>query len=248
MILDHPNFLFISFEQAARGHRLARVLASLPEVYWYSHEDNGIASHNIIGATNIQQRWVSKFHYNRYTPNGHLPPPHDFVKPYLPDAEEYYNTIFTQRFLKAKGNELLDKWYVPYCIHALPRDVYRYFPNAKIINVIHNVDYATNRYKKVGLEFPAYVKHFDIVPPSNEYLNYLTRLNTYKGGNLKVKDVWADQKYGEPWRDNMLDALIADKRFFFETQYNARVTTDHPNVLNINNVRDYKLMKEFILG
>ena len=88
MILEHPNFLFISFEQAARGHRLARCLAALPEVYWYSHEDNGISSHNIISPTNIQQRWVSKFHYNRYTPNGHLPPPHDFVKPYLPDAEE----------------------------------------------------------------------------------------------------------------------------------------------------------------
>ena len=104
------------------------------------------------------------------------------------------------------------------------------------------------RYKVVGLEFPAYVKHYGIVPPSNEYLNYLARLDTRLGGGLKVKDVWADQKYGMSWNDDMFDTLIADKRFFFEVQHNARVTTDHPNVLNTDNVRDYKLMKDFIRG
>ena len=81
-ILEHPNWLFISFEQAARGHRLARALCALPELYWYSHTDNGIHPWNVVGETSIQQRWVSKFHYNRYTPDGHLPPPHDFVQDY----------------------------------------------------------------------------------------------------------------------------------------------------------------------
>lgn len=247
-MLDHKNFLFISFEQAARGHRLARVLAALPEVYWYSCKENGIHSWNINGNTNIQQRWISPFHYNRYTPDGHLPPPHDFVKPYIPDAHEYYNSIFVPAFLKAKGEKLLDKYFVPYCTHALPKDIYRYFPNAKIINIIHDVERAVNRYKRVGLEFPAYVKHYGIVNENNSYLNYLAKLDSARGGKLKVKDVWADQKYGKPWSDDMFDALIADKRFFFEVQHNARLNTDHPNVLNTDNVRDYKLMKDFIYG
>ena len=248
MILEHPNFLFISFEQAARGHRLARVLAAMPHIYWYSHPDNGIKSWHIMGITSIQQRWVSPYHYNRYTPNGHLPPPHDFVKPYLPDVQDYYENIFVPKFLEVKGDELLDNYMLPYCTHSLPRDIYRYFPNAKIINIIHNVDEATNRYKRVGLEFPAYVKHFGFVPEDNEYLDYLFRLDARVGGDLKVKDVWADQKYGTAWNDDMFDACMVDKRQFFEIQHNARVTTDHPNVLNITNVRDYKTMKEFIRG
>ena len=137
---------------------------------------------------------------------------------------------------------------MPYCTHSLPRDIYRYFPNAKIINIIHDVDAAVERFKVVGLEFPAFVKHFGIVPPNNEYLNYLARLDTRKGGKLKVKDVWADQKFGMAWNDDMFDTLMADKRFFFEVQHNARVTTDHPNVFSTTNVRDYKKMKEFIRG
>ncbi len=247
-ILEHHNFLFISFEQAARGHRLSRVLAAMPEVYWYSCPDNGIKSYNILGETSIQQRWVSRFHYNRYTPNGHLPPPHDFVKPYLPSAKEYYNNIFLNKFLEAKGDELLEDYIVPYCTHALPRDIYRYFPNAKIINIIHDVDEATDRYGVVGLEFPAYVKHFGIVPKDNEYLQYLAKLDAECGGKLKVKDVWADQNHNKPWSEDMRDELMADKRFFFSVQHNARVTTDHPNVLNTNNVRDYALMKKFLYG
>ena len=247
-ILNHPNWLFISFEQAARGHRLARVLAALPEVYWYSHPDNGIKSYQILGPTNIQQRLISKYHYNRYTPSGNLPPPHDFVKAYLPDEQDYYENVFVPRFLEAQGDRLLDKYLLPYCTHALPRDIYRYFPNAKIINIIHDVDTAVNRYKRVGLEFPGFVKHYGIVPEDNHHILYLDRLQQRKGDKLKVKDVWADQKYGTEWNDSMFDACMFDKRWFFEIQHNARVTTEHPNVLNITNLRDYKKMKEFIRG
>jgi len=246
MVLDSPNFLFISFEQAARGHRLGRVLAALPEVYWYSHPDNGIKSWHILGETKIQQRWVSPYHYNRFVPGGELPPPHDLVKDYLPDAKDYYENNFTEKFTQAGGDTLIDSYYLPFCTHSLPRDIYRYFPNAKIINIIHDVDYAVNRFKKVGLAFPGLVKHRSVVPPDNEYLQYLTDLEEQKGSPIRVADIWSHKKYGKLWDDSMFDACVADKRFFFEVQRNARITTDHPNVLNLTNLRDYKLMKEFI--
>lgn len=247
-ILEHPNFLFISFEQAARGHRLARVLSAMPNVYWYSHPDNGKNSWNVIGETNIQQRWVSKFHYNRYVPKGQLPPPHDFVKPYLPDADVYYNGLFQEKFKENGGEELLDKYLLPYCTHSLPHNIFRYFPNAKIINIIHDVDACVERYKVVGLEFPGFVKHIGTVPEQNPYRDYLTRLNKLGNfdGYLKVKDIWADQKYGKPWNDDMHKSLILEKRFFFETQYHARVNVNHNNVFSTTNVKDYKKMKDFI--
>lgn len=248
-IFNHENWLFICFEQAARGHRLARVLASLPEVYWYSHPENGINPWNIYTPrTNIQQRKVSRFHYNRYLPDGkHLPPPHDFVQPYLPDADAYYNDIFLPKFIENGGPELLDKYIVPYCTHALPKDIYKQFPNAKIINIIHDVDACTERYMKVGLNFPGLVKHTGTVPKDNERLQHLIELYNMKK-DIKVKDVWAWDKFRTFWDDRYTTKLKMDKRTFFEFRKQARETTYHKNVLNITNLRDYKLMKDFIRG
>ena len=247
-ILEHPNWLFISFEQAAGGHRLARALCALPELYWYSHTDNGIHPWNVVGETSIQQRWVSKFHYNRYTPDGHLPPPHDFVQDYLPDAESYYRDIFLPKFIECNGERLLDNHILPYCTHAIPRDIYRYFPNAKIINIIHDVDRCVNRYRTVGLNFPGLVKHTGTVPADNTYLMWLMEIQKGTPDILKVKDVWAQKNYSQYWNDSMLEHFMTDKRQFFEMRYHSRSTTYHKNVLNTTNVKDYKLMKEFIRG
>ena len=39
-IYDSDNWLFVSFEQGAGGHRIARELAKSDDVYWYAHADN----------------------------------------------------------------------------------------------------------------------------------------------------------------------------------------------------------------
>jgi hypothetical protein len=248
-IFEHSNWLFISFEQAAGGHRLARVLATLPEVYWYSHPDNGINPWNVYTPrTSIQQRKISRFHYNRYLPDGrHLPPPHDFVQTYIPDANEYYTKIFEPKFKEEGGKELLDNYILPYCTHALPRDIYRQFPNAKIINIVHDVDACIKRYMKVGLEFPGYVRHSTTVPKENERVQFLQKLYN-QNKDLKVKDVWAYERFSTFWDKKYYNKLEMDKRTFFEFRREARETTYHKNVLNITNVRDYKLMKDFIRG
>jgi len=247
-IMEHSNWLFICFEQAARGHRLARALCSLPEVYWYSHPDNGKNPWNVYTeSTGIQQRKVSRFHYNRYVPGGHLPPPHDFVSKYIPDAKQYYAETFVPLFEKAGGVEILENNLLPYCTHALPHEIFTHFPNAKIINIVHNVDRCVNRYMQVGLNFPGYVKHIGTVPEDNEYVSFLRRLHEIKP-DLKVKDVWAQENYGTWWDDQYYDKFKLEKRTFFEFRREARESCFHKNVLSTHNVRDYKLMKDFIRG
>ena len=55
------NLLFISFEQGGGGHKIGRVLSCLPNVYWYSHKDNGINPWNVhFIHTEIRQRHASK--------------------------------------------------------------------------------------------------------------------------------------------------------------------------------------------
>ena len=248
-ILNHNNFLFISFEQAGRGHRMARVLCALPEVYWYSHPSNGKRPWNVYSpGTDIQQRKVSRFHYNRYLPDGtKLPPPYDYVQPYLPDARAYYQDMFEPQFIQAGGVQLLENHILPYCTHGLPAEVYDHFPNAKIINIVHDPVECTNRYMKVGLNFPGFVKHTGTIDPANPRVQYLQRLSEQKQ-DLKVKDVWAQDNHGTFWQDSYYDAFKKKKSEFFEARRQIRESTNHKNVLNIYNVRDYAKMKEFIRG
>jgi hypothetical protein len=248
-ILDSRKFLFISFEQAGRGHRMARVLCALPEVYWYSHPANGKQPWNVYNPeTNIQQRKISKFHYNRYLPDGtKLPPPYDYVQPYLPDAQRYYQDMFVPQFKQAGGEPLLDQYILPYCTHGLPADVYDNFPNAKIINIVHDPVECTNRYMKVGLNFPGFVKHTGTIEPENARVQYLQALADKKP-DLRVKDVWAQDTHGTFWKEEYSAEFRKKKQAFFDERRQIRESTTHSNVLNIYNVRDYAKMKEFIRG
>lgn len=245
--LDKSNILFISFEQAARGHRLARALASLPNIYWYSHPDNGIRPWNISGreTSSIGQRKVSGYHYNRLMPNGlMLPPPFDYVKDFVDDKDHYYNTTFENAFELAGGHKIPDDIYIPYCTHSLPIEIREYFPNAPIINIVHDPVACIERYMRVGINFPGYIWHPSITQ-DNDYAKYLEYLKSQKE-DLKVKDVWAQNKYGVFFDDSMLDELRNDKLKFFEDRHAARMRHIDNNVLNTANVRGYKTFKQFI--
>ena len=44
------NMIIISGEKGCKVHHIARVICSLPNVYWYSNIDNGIHPWNISSA------------------------------------------------------------------------------------------------------------------------------------------------------------------------------------------------------
>jgi hypothetical protein len=248
-LLNHSNWLFISFEQTARGHKLARVLSALPSVYWFSHPDNGISPWNIgTHHTTSRQRQISKYHYDRLVPGGTLPPPYDYIREYLPDPYEYYNTTFIERFKSVGGQDLLDQYMIPYCTHSTPDEILEFFPNSKIINIIHDIDECVNRYFTLGGIFPGVVKHRELLPSSNSYLNYLYDLDSLiSNRDLTVRDIWAFKKYNRAWRPTMESTYRLELRDTFTHKREIREECNHPDILNIPSyIGDYNIMKAFI--
>lgn len=247
-IFQSNNWIFISFEQAGRGHRLARILSCLPDVHWYSSPENGINPWNVGRPHGYsQQRRVSRFHYDRFVGDQKLPPPHDYVENFIPDIDEYYQTTFYNDFINKGGWDILQKKRMIYCTHSLPGPIYRQFPNAKIINIVHDIDKCVERYMQVGYVFPGAVKHTGTLPEDNPRVRYLQDLKNKKP-DLKVRDVWAWEKMGVFWADGMFAEMQKDVRKKFTDRRAIRENMDVLNIMNLYDVKDYKSIKEFIYG
>ena len=205
-MLKYKNkWVFISFEQGASGHRLARVIASAKCVYWYSNPSNGINPWNVSSTSTIRQRGVSKYHFDRLVPDGKLPPPWDYVKDYFTTYEEYW-PIFKRVFVENGGIDIIDNYNLLYPTHSRPNFLRTHFPNCKIINVLHDVEKCTNRYMETTANFPGWVRHKDVVPEDNAYLQFLRSLKQQREDFL-IKDVWAQNKYSTWYTDSMYNEL-----------------------------------------
>lgn len=218
-IYDSHNWLFISFEQGAGGHRVARELAVSDDVYWYAHPDNELDDTGIRQRTN-----GSKYHFNRYTEKGHLPPPYDYVRDYIEDEDYYYNDIFEPKFIEAGGAEILERYKLPYCTHMLPGEIKKTFPNAEIVNIIQDPLITVQRYMDVASEFPGYVKHKDFISPDNNYVKFLHSIYQIKP-DFTVKDVWAMKMYGMPYNNTMYKDLYNQKLDEFRFKHSIRLKT-----------------------
>lgn len=240
------KLLFVSFEPGTRGHYIARVLSSLPYVYWYSHPDNGIHPWNVHSAVDsaIRQRHVSANHFDRIVPNGKLPPTWDYVENFFPNSDSYYEKVFWPQFNKLAPNT--DK-YIIYCTHSMPDDLLTYFPDAKIINVTCDWQVAHNRYMNTTAEFPGYIRLADIVPQDNEWLHFLTNLKDQKK-NFTVADIWAQQTYGTWFNSSMYPKYSEDVAERFVHASKLR-TLSYKNTFNTTVSKfNWKAIKEFLLN
>ena len=80
----------------------------MPCMYWYSSKENGIHPWNVgIVDKHIRQRKLSRFHFDRITPKGKLPPTHDYVEKYVPNEKQYYK-IFDELFTQAGGDDIIN--------------------------------------------------------------------------------------------------------------------------------------------
>lgn len=214
-IFNSSNWLFVSFEQGAGGHRIARELAEQPDVYWYAHPDNDSAE------TGINQRTHgSMYHFNRYVPGGHLPPTYDYVRDYI-DEEEYYTTIFEPKFIEAGGEALLQEYKLPYCTHLLPQEIVQRFPNAQIVSIVQDPKVTTKRFMDVASLFHGFIKHKDFIPSDNHRVQFLQRIHNMKK-NFTLRDIWAMDTYNEFYTDSMYYELYELKLAEFTTKYKKR--------------------------
>lgn len=215
-IYNSHNWLFVSFEQGAGGHRIARELAKADDVYWYAHPDND------LDETEINQRKNgSMYHFNRYVPGGHLPPPYDYVRDYIAE-EEYYAEIFEPKFKEAGGEVLLQEYKLPYCTHLLPHEIVQRFPNAQIVNVTQDPEITTKRFMDVASLFHGFIKHKDFLPSDNPRVRFLHSIHNLKK-DFNVRDVWAMDTYNELYTDAMYNELYEVKLLEFTNKYNKRM-------------------------
>lgn len=187
--------LFISFEPGAGGHKFARTVATLPDVYWYSCDTNGYQPWNINSHSDLKGKDISRYHFHRITPWGIIPPTHDLVKDFISDENYFYEVLFKPRYEWIRKN--IKEKYVVIPTHEMPKKLKKHFPDCKIIELKKPIGHNVERYIKTTAKFPAYGRYFDIVPEDNEYLK---RLEEWGGGRqwhhrIRKRDLWALERY-----------------------------------------------------
>jgi len=237
------EIIFVSFEPGTRGHYIARVIASLPHVHWYSHPDNGIRPWNLASAKNssIRQRHVFPNHFDRIVDGGKLPPTWDYVKNFFPDSDKYYNEIFFPRFKEITQDI---KKSIVYCTHSSPDSLLSVFENCKILNVVEDTETVVNKYLQTTANFPGYIRSAEIVDETNPWLIHLECLKVIKE-NFTVADLWAWDKYHELYNVSMKDSYFNDLYNMFAPKVECR-RIDYDNTLPIRMHPDWQNVKDFL--
>jgi hypothetical protein len=175
-----------------------------------------------------------------------LPPPHDYVEKYI-DTSEYYRDIFAPQFVAKGGADILRSQRMIYCTHSLPEPIIQQFPQARVINIIHDIERCVKRYMQIGYLFPGLVKHTGTLPADNPRVRWLTELAAGTD-EFRIRDVWAQERWGTYWADGMTAELTADKRRLFTDNHATRLNATDDRILNLWDVRDYGSIKEFLYG
>lgn len=233
-VLDSSRLIFISFEQGCGGHRLGRVISCLPDVHWYSHRDNGINPWNVhYKHTDIKQRHVSRYHYDRLVPKGSLPPLHDYVKDFIPDEEHYYNRFFYPRFEKMSGPEIMKKNRLVICTHELPEKIIKRFPKAKVLNLIGDSYDVGERYLQTTALFPGFLKMKWLGGENTEYGKKLRTIAKELGSDFTIRDIWAWDKYKTKYIEEKHCIIYS-----MDVHYMIRERMWDRKHINSNNVHD----------
>lgn len=239
------DIIFVSFEPGTRGHYIARVVASLPFVFWYKHPDNGLNPWNIHSAktSSIRQRHAFPNHFDRITSNGRLPPTWDYVDRFFLNEDEYYEKVFWPEF--KMRTETLNDTFV-YCTHSSPDQLLKQFPNSKILNVVEPLETVIYKYVRTTAFFPGYVRIKEIIPENNPWLGRLTEWRNIKK-DFTFRDIWALENEGIFYNDN----LKMDYEKYLHKVYTPKVANRNNNFENTLPIRmhpDWRAVKDFLLN
>lgn len=237
------EIIFVSFEPGTRGHYIARVIASLPHVHWYSHPDNGIHPWNLANAksSSIRQRHVFPNHFDRLVNGEKLPPTWDYVSNFFPDPDKYYAEIFMPRFNEIAKDITKS---IVYCTHSLPESLLNVFENCKILNVVEDAETVVNKYLQTTAHFPGYIRAPEIVNETNPWLMHLEYLKSIKE-NFTISDIWAWDKYHELYSVSMKNSYTSDLFNIYAPKVERR-RMNYKNTLPIRMHPDWRSVKDFL--
>ena len=195
-LFDHDKFLFVAFEQGAKGHSYCRTLSTLDDnIYWYSCKENGYTPADIsIDEHSISRRLLAPNHFDRMVNGKMLPPLFNAIEPYYNDIEEYY-PLFERLFIERGGLDIMEGGkYIMYPVHATKSKIKAKFPNAMIEEIIpDNINKVIEHYLNTVAKFPAYLKLADFRP---DYLTpYAKELENNKDATMRDLFNGTDEQY-----------------------------------------------------
>jgi hypothetical protein len=253
---DHPNWVFVTYEYAGGGHRLARKLCCLPNFFWYSTVGNGKNPWNVSSWTTLPDssflknvRKIASAHFSQVGPYGMLPFDHSIGKVWIPDKSQYYRQ-FARQFTNAHGPNLLDSYKLVYISHAMPDELTRLFTNAKVISLVDDPVKIADRYMHTTALFPG---NFPIAFKWIRDLEYTENYRKHKliQSNFKedytMRDLWSYDNFQTMWNDHYREQYYSEVLNKTTRNINHRLTVKHNNVLTVNK-SETKKIKDFLLG
>ena len=201
-LFEHDKFLFVAFEQGAKGYRFCRQIANEnDDIYWYSCLENGVTpldvstnSHRYETNLTVRQRSIAPNHFDRLVNGKMLPPLFNVIEPYYNDIEEYY-PLFLKLFIERGGLDIMEGGkYVMYPVHVTKSKIKAKFPNARILEIIpSNINEVVEHYLNTVAKFPAYLKLADFRP---DYLTpYAKELENNKDATIRDLFDGTDEQY-----------------------------------------------------
>lgn len=237
------DIIFVSFEQGGGGHKLARVLCALPDIYWYSNPHNGMSPWNVhFNRTDIRQRLISKYHFDRTSEWGFIPPTHDYVKSFIPSVTAYYEMWIKQYNkldIKLDGRKLI------ICTHSLPSELLEYFPNCKIINMIGDPTIIAHRYINTSALFPAFLRLDWINGSETTHGKHLRSVGEQLGNDYTVRDLWAYDNHNSLFTNEMIAEYYNTVLIHTTKRMSKRTNFWDINTMNTQDI-NYNTIKQFI--
>jgi hypothetical protein len=249
-----PNWVFVSYDYGAGGHRLARKICCLPKMYWYSTKGNGKRPWNTNSYKQLPKdsflrklREIAPAHYSQMTPRGILPFDYSIGCEYIEDEDQYYE-LFEKRFVDSGGHELLKTNRVVYISHGQPKDTVVRFPNAKVISVVDDPKNIADRYMYTTALFPADISMaFQWLPNLTKTSSYLlTEMLNEKYGNITMRDLWSYKTHKTMWDEKYVDEYYNVVYNYMKDSIERRLSFKHDNVLTVKKTETTKI-KNFLM-
>lgn len=238
---NNSNYLFILANPGAGGHRLGRIISCIDNVYWYSHDRNGINPWDVFFTDKVSGKNISQYHYDRLVGNQTVPLLGERIEQWwnLEDIDYFYNSIWTKEIEKFQS--MLETKYIHWVLHDSPKHILARFPNAKIIALVDtDVDAVVDRYLETTAKFPCYYHHKNLKP---NYLNdYATAVNSTIefNDNATEFDLWAFKNgpNKRQYREFIHNTITEDnniKNSFYDPRY-IKITWE---TFNVNQVIEF---------
>ena len=227
---ESDKLLFVLASPGGGGHRLGRIVSCLDNVYWYSHEFNGLNPYDVSYNNVVNGKDISPYHFDRLHKNKILPVVGERLERYFDSADydEVYD-LWNNHMDSAGIDQIMENKYVLYVLHDKPENILKRFPNCKIINLVDiDIELTADRYMNTTALFPI---HINSIVPKPRYIN------TFNEKLIELRSVTSKPTYRDFWAYTKYNTLYVTDYDMEYKKYVIKIITEHNN----SSITDYRV-------